>query len=426
MNHLIRNSKRNATLRQGKFDIIKEHFPTRKERREILNHRKRIGKLMLAGLAASLTLSITQVQGSTLDTLTQEEKQTEAQIASVEVTIGETLASINLKQMGIDDLKAQIVATEESQIETKAAIEAQKEVIASRKEQLKTRLVALQTSDATKNQVLMLLDSENFADFVNRVYIVGQLQAADNEQLEAAISEEEKLAALEEQLALEIETVKAAESRLNSESTALAEELTSLKGILSENQTVLSQVKTEYADEAARLAAEEAQAKADAVAAKAAEEQQIAEASSAAAVAAVAAVAQSASSVQAPVSQITDSSVAAVEAAPIVTVTTPTVTETPAAQGKTLVVSATAYSRHEAGLSNFTATGIDLSINPTVIAVDPSVIPLGSLVSVPGYGIAIAGDTGGAIIGNKIDLHMEDLNAALAFGRQTLTITILQ
>ena len=392
-----------------------------------MNHRKRIGKLMLAGLAASLTLSITQVQGSTLDTLTQEEKQTEAQIASVEVTIGETLASINLKQMGIDDLKAQIVATEESQIETRAAIEAQKEVIASRKEQLKTRLVALQTSDATKNQVLILLDSENFADFINRAYVVGQLQAADNEQIESAISEEEKLTALEEQLADEIQTVKAAESRLQSEATALSEELTSLKGILSDNQTLLSQVKTEYADEASRLAAEEAQAKADeeavAVAAKAAEEQQVAESSSAVAESASSAAS---SSVQAPVSQITDSSVAAVETVPVVTVTAPTVTETPAAQGKTLVVSATAYSRHEAGLSNFTATGIDLSINPMVIAVDPSVIPLGSLVSVPGYGIAIAGDTGGAIIGNKIDLHMEDLNAALAFGRQTLTITILQ
>jgi cystine transport system substrate-binding protein len=225
---------------------------------------------MLAGLAASLTLSITQVQGSTLDTLTQEEKQTEAQIASVEVTIGETLASINLKQMGIDDLKAQITAAEESQIETRAAIEAQKEVIASRKEQLKTRLVALQTSDATTNQILMLLDSENFADFISRAYVVGQLQAADNEQIETAISEEEKLTALEEQLAEEIQTVKAAESRLKSESTALAAELTSLKGILSENQNVLSQVKTEYADEAARLAAEEAQAKADAAAAEAA------------------------------------------------------------------------------------------------------------------------------------------------------------
>lgn len=401
-----------------------------------MNHKKRIGKLMLAGLAASLTLSITQVQGSTLDTLTQEEKQTEAQIASVEVTIGETLASINLKQMGIDDLKAQITAAEESQIETRAAIEAQKEVIASRKEQLKTRLVALQTSDATTNQILMLLDSENFADFISRAYVVGQLQAADNEQIETAISEEEKLTALEEQLAEEIQTVKAAESRLKSESTALAAELTSLKGILSDNQTVLSQVKTEYADEAARLAAEEAQAKADAAAAeaaaKAAEEQQIAESSSAVAESASSTASASvqesavASSATAPVSQITDSSVASVETAPVVTITTPAVTETPAAQGKTLVVSATAYSRHEAGLSNFTATGIDLSVNPMVIAVDPSVIPLGSLVSVPGYGIAIAGDTGGAIVGNKIDLHMEDLNAALSFGRQTLTITILQ
>ena len=395
-----------------------------------------MGKLMLAGLAASLTLSITQVQGSTLDTLTQEEKQTEAQIASVEVTIGETLASINLKQMGIDDLEAQITAAEESQIETRAAIEAQKEVIASRKEQLKTRLVALQTSDATTNQILMLLDSENFADFINRAYVVGQLQAADNEQIESAILEEEKLVALEKKLADEIQTVKAAESRLKSEATALAEELNALKGILSDNQTVLSQVKTEYATEAARLAAEEAQAKADAeaveVAAKAAEEQQVAESTSDLAVAESASSTTSASvqesavasSETAPVSQITDSSVAAVETAPVVTA--PTVTEPPASQGKSVTVSATAYSRHEAGLSNFTATGIDLSINPMVIAVDPSVIPLGSIVSVPGYGIAIAGDTGGAIVGNKIDLHMEDLNAALAFGRQTLTITILQ
>ncbi len=396
---------------------MKEHFSTRKERREILNHKKRMGKLMLAGFAASLTLSIIQVQGSTLDTLTQEEKQTEARIASVEVTISETLASINLKQMGIDDLEAQIVAAEESQIETRAAIEAQKEVIASRKEQLKTRLVALQTSDATTNQILMLLDSENFADFINRAYVVGQLQAADNEQIESAISEEQKLMALEAQLAGEIETVKAAESRLKSETTALAEELSSLKGILAENQTVLSQVQNEYATEAARLAAEAAQAEA---AASAAEEQQVTVAESTAP-----SVQEGATATQEPESQITDSSVAAVETAPVET--TPTVTEPPAVQeGKTLVVSATAYSRHEAGLSNLTATGIDLSINPMVIAVDPSVIPLGSLVSVPGYGIAIAGDTGGAIIGNKIDLHMEDLNAALAFGRQTLTITILQ
>ena len=41
-----------------------------------------------------------------------------------------------------------------------------------------------------------------------------------------------------------------------------------------------------------------------------------------------------------------------------------------------------------------------------LIAVDPSVIPLGSKVWVEGYGVAIAGDTGGAIKGNKIDVLM--------------------
>ena len=291
-----------------------------------MNHKKRMGKLMLAGLAASLALSITPVQGSTLDTLTQEEKQTEARIASVEVTIGETLASINLKQLEIDDLEAQIVAAEESQSETKTAIEAQKEVITSRKEQLKTRLVALQTSDAMTNQILMLLDSENFADFISRAYVVGQLQAADNEQIESAISEEEKLMALEEHLADEIETVKVAEGRLKSESSALAEELSTLKDILSENQIVLSQVQTEYATEADRLAAEAAQAKADAEAAQAAAnaaEEHVTVAESTAP-----SLQEGTVATQEPESQITDSSVAAVETAPVVTA--PTVTEPPA------------------------------------------------------------------------------------------------
>ena len=53
-----------------------------------------------------------------------------------------------------------------------------------------------------------------------------------------------------------------------------------------------------------------------------------------------------------------------------------------------------------------TAMGHDLTANPNmkVIAVDPKVIPLGSKVWVEGYGEAIAGDTGGAIKGNRIDV----------------------
>ena len=71
------------------------------------------------------------------------------------------------------------------------------------------------------------------------------------------------------------------------------------------------------------------------------------------------------------------------------------------------------------------ATGIDLSKNPICIAVDPSVIPLNSLVEVPGYGIAIAGDTGGAIIGNIIDVHFPTNDQAIAWGRKNIQITVL-
>ncbi|MBF1725356.1 MAG: LysM peptidoglycan-binding domain-containing protein, partial [Streptococcus sp.] len=74
--------------------------------------------------------------------------------------------------------------------------------------------------------------------------------------------------------------------------------------------------------------------------------------------------------------------------------------------GYYLTVEATAYSYNEAGLSNYTADGTNLVSEPNVIAVDPSVIPLGSYVEIPGYGVFRAADTGGAIYGNRIDVHL--------------------
>jgi 3D (Asp-Asp-Asp) domain-containing protein len=44
-----------------------------------------------------------------------------------------------------------------------------------------------------------------------------------------------------------------------------------------------------------------------------------------------------------------------------------------------------------------------------VVAVDPKVIPLGSRLYIPGYGVATAGDTGSSIKGNKIDLGFDDV-----------------
>ena len=95
--------------------------------------------------------------------------------------------------------------------------------------------------------------------------------------------------------------------------------------------------------------------------------------------------------------------------------------------GKEMYMEATAYTAYCNGCSGLTATGIDLRSNPNlkVIAVDPSVIPLGSKVWVEGYGTAIAGDTGGAIKGNRIDLFVSSKEQAYRFGRKQVKIRIM-
>ncbi|KGX90250.1 peptidoglycan-binding protein [Pontibacillus halophilus JSM 076056 = DSM 19796] len=93
---------------------------------------------------------------------------------------------------------------------------------------------------------------------------------------------------------------------------------------------------------------------------------------------------------------------------------------------KTLTVNATAYTANCQGCSGVTSTGIDLKANPDrkVIAVDPNVIPLGSEVYVEGYGKAIAGDIGGAIKGNKIDVFIPNRSDALNWGNKTVEVTV--
>lgn len=84
---------------------------------------------------------------------------------------------------------------------------------------------------------------------------------------------------------------------------------------------------------------------------------------------------------------------------------------------------ASAYLPTDGSALGLTATGI--SARRGVVAVDPDVIPLGTRVYVPGYGMGLAADTGGAIVGNKIDLCMEDASEAWRFGRRTVKVYVL-
>lgn len=95
--------------------------------------------------------------------------------------------------------------------------------------------------------------------------------------------------------------------------------------------------------------------------------------------------------------------------------------------GKIIYMSSSAYTATCGGCSGYTATGINLKANPNmkVIAVDPNIIPLGSRVWVEGYGVAIAGDTGGSISGKRIDVHVPSKAAALRWGRRTVKVKVL-
>jgi len=105
----------------------------------------------------------------------------------------------------------------------------------------------------------------------------------------------------------------------------------------------------------------------------------------------------------------------------------PSTNSTQQQAGKTMTVEATAYTASCEGCSGITKTGIDLRSNPNqkVIAVDPSVIPLGSKVHVEGYGTAIAGDIGGAIKGNRIDVFVPSKDQAYNWGRKQVKIQVL-
>lgn len=95
-------------------------------------------------------------------------------------------------------------------------------------------------------------------------------------------------------------------------------------------------------------------------------------------------------------------------------------------ESKIMEMTATAYDTSQQtipGGSGRTATGIPAEFG--IVAVDPRVIPLGTMVYVEGYGIALAADTGGAIKGKKIDLCFNSRSQALAFGRKKVRVHIL-
>ena len=106
-----------------------------------------------------------------------------------------------------------------------------------------------------------------------------------------------------------------------------------------------------------------------------------------------------------------------VEKAQVIQSQTTEPAEAPMKAPGTITVTATGYS-----LPGQTSTGLPVGYG--VVAVDPAVIPLGTRMTVPGYGDGVAADTGSAVSGATIDLWFPTLADALAWGRRTVTISL--
>lgn len=95
----------------------------------------------------------------------------------------------------------------------------------------------------------------------------------------------------------------------------------------------------------------------------------------------------------------------------------------PSRYSRSLIMSASAYTAHDPGNGSYTYRGNLL--RKGMVAVDPTVIPLGTRLYIKGYGYAIADDIGGAIKGQRIDLAFDNRREALNFGIQKVTVLII-
>lgn len=299
---------------------------------------------------------------------------------------------INQVYQKLSDLEGKKKETEQRITQTQTKLQQAQQEKKNRDRDAKERLCELQKRQGTNTSLSILEKSTSLTQWLRSMIALQRLQSVYNDSLAAVKQSIVDISQAKEQLQGYQSNLASQERQVNDQKAVLDSQMSDLKKKIADGQSEMKQ-----------LADREQQAKAMEEAQKKAAEEE-------------AQKQQQASNQKQQVQQTSTKTVDNSEAA----------TSADNVSGsKTLTMSATAYSTEANGMGTYSATGINLKQHPSCVAVDPSVIPLGSIIWVSGYGVSVAGDTGTAIKGNVIDLHFSTVAQSMAWGRRTVTVKIL-
>lgn len=400
-------------------------------------------RILSALIAMAISLSATHVVFA--DTVNdkkstiQENKVKYSQLDNEVISLNSQVSKLNNEiedlNAKLEDNKAKMKDTEENLKETESKVSTLKTEIDEKQSVLGKRMRAMYKSKDSMNPVVFLLKSEDLSDLITRIDALARVTALDKnlihsldeqkdslnsdikklerdkaelKELKASteeslktldskkIEEQKKIDELNRQKEAVLEVIKENEMSLISHSVSVINSSSSISEIESAVSTLNQLIPQLNIDSVKETANNSVQAAKNKIESLKAEEAKKAE--------------------EAAKNNASNSS----------STLNNTSSSQPSSDGKykkTLSMEATAYSG-----GTLTAMGLKPVRDPggiSTIAVDPSVIPLGSKVYIPGYGYAIASDTGGVIKGNIIDLYMNSHDECTSWGRRQVTLHIV-
>ncbi|MFR5594245.1 3D domain-containing protein [Clostridium perfringens] len=401
-------------------------------------------RILSALIAMAISISATHVVFA--DTVNdkkstiQENKVKYSQLDNEVISLNSQVSKLNNEiedlNAKLEDNKAKMKDTEENLKETESKVSTLKTEIDEKQSVLGKRMRAMYKSKDSMNPVVFLLNSEDLSDLITRIDALARVTALDKnliqsldeqkdslnsdikklerdkaelKELKASteeslktldskkIEEQKKIDELNKQKEAVLEVIKENEMSLISHSVSVinsSSSINELESAVSTLNQLIPQLNIDSVKEAANNSVQAAKNKIESLKAEEAKKAE-----------------EAAKNNAANSSNTTSSNNSSSQ---------------PSSDGKykkTLSMEATAYSG-----GTLTAMGLKPVRDPggiSTIAVDPSVIPLGSKVYIPGYGYAIASDTGGVIKGNIIDLYMNSHDECISWGRRQVTLHIV-